>query len=219
MRASEVLLLLPLVLAAQSPRPAGLVTGTLLERDPQTASGQFSIRAAGDQVFRYLFDAQTQVERDQQAIDVARLRPGEKVDVLSDEPPGAVLRYARSIHVLTESPVVRSRPSGRGRADRDSLDRIGSLDRVSLDRIFPAGTLTFSGVVFGLNSQRVMIHTRDAGNQTILLRADTRYFEDGALVQAGDLKPNMRVFVRAGRTLYDEIEAYQVIWGQILLPR
>jgi len=29
----------------------------------------------------------------------------------------------------------------------------------------------------------------------------------------------MRVFVRAGRTLYNEIEAYQVIWGRILQPR
>jgi hypothetical protein len=38
-------------------------------------------------------------------------------------------------------------------------------------------------------------------------------------VEAAELKPNMRVFVKAGRTLYNEIEAYQVIWGQILMPR
>jgi hypothetical protein len=29
----------------------------------------------------------------------------------------------------------------------------------------------------------------------------------------------MRVFVRAGKNLYDEVEAYQVIWGAILNPR
>ena len=29
----------------------------------------------------------------------------------------------------------------------------------------------------------------------------------------------MRVFVRAGKDLYNEVEAYQVIWGSILTPR
>ena len=33
------------------------------------------------------------------------------------------------------------------------------------------------------------------------------------------LKPNMRVFVRAGKDLYDQVEAYQVIWGKILDPK
>jgi hypothetical protein len=39
------------------------------------------------------------------------------------------------------------------------------------------------------------------------------------MVEPADLKPNMRVFVRAGRNLYNEVEAYQVIWGTILMPR
>ena len=39
------------------------------------------------------------------------------------------------------------------------------------------------------------------------------------LVDAATLKPNMRVFVRAGKDLYDQVEAYQVIWGTILDPR
>jgi hypothetical protein len=38
-------------------------------------------------------------------------------------------------------------------------------------------------------------------------------------VDADSLKPNMRVFVRAGKDLYNEVEAYQVIWGTILSPR
>ena len=32
------------------------------------------------------------------------------------------------------------------------------------------------------------------------------------------LKPNTRVFVRAGRNLDDDLEVYQVIWGEILEP-
>ena len=50
------------------------------------------------------------------------------------------------------------------------------------------------------------------------LRQDTRYLRDGEVVDANDLQPNMRVFVRAGRTFYNELEAYQVIWGRILMP-
>ena len=73
--------------------------------------------------------------------------------------------------------------------------------------------------MFRLNSQRVILHTREAGDQSIQLRKDTRYLADGQLVDADSLKPNMRVFVRAGKDLYNEVEAYQVIWGTILSPR
>jgi hypothetical protein len=64
-----------------------------------------------------------------------------------------------------------------------------------------------------------VLHTRGGGDQTILLRQDTRYLQDGEMVGSSELKPNMRVFIRAGKTLYNEVEAYQVIWGEILEPR
>src|SRR5690348_11329112 len=86
----------PVLLAAQIAAPPPVLRGVLLERDPQTASGEFSVRAADNQVFRFLFDARSYVERDQQAIDVSRLQPGELVEVVSDETPGSLLRYARS---------------------------------------------------------------------------------------------------------------------------
>jgi hypothetical protein len=65
----------------------------------------------------------------------------------------------------------------------------------------------------------VVLHTREAGDLSIQLRKDTRYLADGQLVDAASLKPNMRVFVRAGKDLYNDVEAYQVIWGSILTPR
>jgi hypothetical protein len=37
-------------------------------------------------------------------------------------------------------------------------------------------------------------------------------------VPAADLKTNMRVFIRAGKDVFGHVEAYQVIWGGILLP-
>lgn len=213
MRIHFLLAVLPVLLAAQNVAPPGVLRGVLLERDPQTAAGEFAVRAADNQVFRFLFDAHSYVERDQQPIEVARLQPGELVEVVSDQRDGSLLRYARSIHVLPAPEPPRSLSQGRVRAYR------GSADRLIAERAIPAGALAFSGVVFRLNSDHVVLHTRAAGDQTILLRQDTRYLENGDLVNSSDLQPNMRVFVRAGRTLYNEIEAYQVIWGRILQPR
>ena len=212
MRAVGVLLLIPWAGFAQTPPAAqipvnpGLVRGVVLECDAQSASGELSVRAADNQVFRYLFDGKTYAERDQKLIQAARLLPGEKVEIVSDLSPGLTLRYARTIHVLQPTPPVRPQPLGRPRAYNPRLDQVRT------------GNLTYSGVVFRLNGQRVVLHTRRAGDLAILLRQDTRYLADGQVVDLSHLKANMRVFVLAGKDLYDEVEAYQVIWGKILSP-
>lgn len=197
-------LLFPLVAA---PQTGALVSGVLLERDAQTASGQFSVRAADNQVFRYLFDPQTKVERDDVMIDVARLAPGDKLEVVSDRMPHADLRYAIAIHVLPSTPP-RTPAAARYRAEARAEDRQ-----------IPVGTLFFSGVVSRLSGARVVLRLRDGVDQTILLLQGTRYVDGGKVVDAAALKPNMRVFVQAGKSLYDEVEAYQVVWGQILQPK
>jgi hypothetical protein len=214
MRTRWMLLLLPLVLPAQIVTPPSSLEGVLLERDPQTASGEFSVRAGDFHVFRFLFDANTRVERDQQLIDVSRLQPGEKVEVVSDDTSGPLLRYARRIHVLPAPAPPRPLSQGRIRPYQDSADRLMPLNRALF-----AGSLGLSGVISHLNADHVVIHTRGGGDQTILLRQDTRYLENGTAVGSSQLKPNMRVFIRAGKTLYNEVEAYQIVWGEILEPR
>lgn len=212
MRSWRILLALPALLTGQAPPPnSALVRGVLVERDPQTNSGQLSVRRDDNLVFRYRFDARTYVERDHELIDVSRMVPGEKVEVLSDEGPGTSLRYARTIHVV-ETPLPTARPLSPYRTQGATR-----AYRSSMERFTPTGTLSFSGVIFHLSDSRIVMHTREAGDQTILLRQDTRYLADGDTVDAADLKPNMRVFVRAGRNLYNDIEAYQVIWGHILM--
>lgn len=218
MQASGIVLFLPWIVVAQAgnspqapenavPENAALVRGVLLECDARPA-GEFSIRAEGNRVLRYQFDNKTYVERDEHLIEAARLVAGEKVEVLSDSVSGLLLRYARTIHVL--QPVPPPRPM--------TLGRLRAYDAKNEPQI-RTGNITFSGVVFRLNSQRVILHTRDAGDLSIQLRKDTRYLADGQVVDADSLKPNMRVFVRAGKDLYNDVEAYQVIWGTILAPR
>jgi hypothetical protein len=208
MRAIGILLLLPCLATTQVPSPenAALVRGVLLECDARPA-GEFSIRVADNRVFRYQFDRKTYVEREDRLIEPMRLAAGEKVEVLSVV-AGYPLRYARTIHVIQPLPPPRPQTLGRLRA-YDPKNELAVR----------AGNITYAGVVFRLNNQRVILHTREAGDLSILLRKDTRYLADGQLVDADSLKPNMRVFVRAGKDLYNEVEAYQVIWGTILSPR
>jgi hypothetical protein len=203
-----LLLLFPAALAAQPPESAAVVGGVLIERDTETAAGQFSVRAPDNLVFRYRFDVKTDVEREQLRSSVPLLQPGDKVEVVSDEGPGSTLRYARTVHVLETLPPPRPVSQVRQRANRAPTELFA-----------PTSTLTYSGVVFRLNPERMVLHTREGGDQTILLRHDTRYLDNGDVVEPGELQRNMRVFVRAGRTLFNEVEAYQIVWGEILIPR
>ena len=210
MRALGLLILLPLAVAAQTDPPPALIRGVILECDCQAPAGELALRDAGNEVFRYRFDAKTYAERDGQLIQASRLKPGEKVEIVSDRSSGTALRYARTIHVIQPAPLPRPLTMGRYRAPFPASPKLDSV---------PTGNLTFAGVVFRLNGERVVLHTRETGDQSILLRADTRYLRDGEIVEAKDLKPNMRVYVRAGKNLYEQVEAYQIIWGSILSPR
>ena len=204
MRACCLFLLAPLIAGAQFPPPE--MTGILLERDSNVAAGEFAVRAPDNQVYRYQFDARTSVLRDTFSGNESWLKPGDKVSVESAPVAGSLLRYARTVRVL-------SSPQSLAPAD----SRVSSLTFPLLDLAPHTANLTFAGVVSKLNPQSLVLRTR-SGEQTLLIRHDTRYVDNGDTVEAAKLRPNMRVFVRAGRNLYEQVEAYQVIWGEILDP-
>jgi hypothetical protein len=204
MRACWLLLLTPLIAGAQFPAPEQV--GVLLERDTNVDSGEFAVRAPDNQVYRYQFDAKTLVERDTFTGGMGHLRVGDRVTVQSDPASGSLLRYARNIRVSNSPPQTTLSDS-----------RLRSAGFPLLDLGPRTGNLTFAGVVARLNGESLVLRTRD-GEQTLLIRRDTRYVANGDTVEAARLRPNMRVFVRAGRNLYEQVEAYQVIWGSILDP-
>jgi hypothetical protein len=194
--------------AAQTQPASGFIRGTLLECEPASGGGEFSVRSASHEVYRYRFDSRTWVERESERIDGSRLHPGELVEVVADRGPANTLRYARTVHVVQPAPPPRAPSSlGRFRAYRSTAESM-----------VPRGTMTFAGVVSRINAQQLVLHTRAAGEQTILLRQDTRFLDGGTIVERALLNPNTRVFVRAGKDLYGVVEAYQVIWGEILQP-
>jgi hypothetical protein len=85
--------------------------------------------------------------------------------------------------------------------------------------VFPRGNLTFAGVVRRLNGQMLVLKTRTEPEQIILLRDDTRYLASGLPSELSKLLVNTRVFIRGGRNIENDLEAYQVIWGEIPGPR
>ena len=203
MRACCLLLLAPLIAGAQFPPPE--LTGILLECDSNVTTGELSVRATDNQVYRFQFDTKTSVERDTLTGGVSRLMPGDKLTVESDAVTGSLLRYARAIHVLTAKAPLTLADSRLRAADHPLL------------QLPQTASLTFAGVVSKLNSESLVLRTRE-GEQTLLIRRDTRYVSNGDSVGAADLRPNMRVFIRAGKNIYEQVEAYQVIWGSILEP-
>ncbi|HWB86954.1 MAG TPA: hypothetical protein VG675_22615 [Bryobacteraceae bacterium] len=205
MARTGTLLLFPFVLLAQSTPP--LARGVLLESEVHSGSGEFSIRAADDHVFRYRFDSKTYIELEDRSVNIAALRTGDRLEVMSDDEPGSALRYARTVHVVEAPRTAARRPRPQSHVWSDPLELLA-----------PVGNLTYAGVVSRQGGGQLTLRTRDNGSQMLLLRPDTRYVENGATVDAAALKPNMRVFVRAGKNLYGEVEAYQIVWGHILEP-
>lgn len=192
---------------AQTQAPIGLVRGQLLECDTAMAAGQFSIRDASNQVFRFAYDGKTYFEREKERSNAAGLRKGDLLEIVSDVSPESILRYARTVHVMEPERAPRPSTSGRFRSYRSPIEPW-----------LPMGNLTFSGIVRRLNDQRLVLRTRVGGEKIIRLRSDTRYLKDGSQVEFSTLQPNTRVFIRAGQNLDDDVEAYQVVWGQILDP-
>ena len=212
-RQAALLLLLSVNAMADSPV---LARGRLLETD-SGLSGEICIRTLKNQVYWYVYDGKTYVEREKQRTTVARLLKGEELEIVSDTGPDAGLRYARTIHVMTVEPQGLSRAPlslGRYAAPRRPPVTTSPLRQ----DLIPRGVLTFAGLVARLNDERFILRTRADGEKTIYLRPDTRYLESGTIVNVSSLQPNRRVFVRASKNLDGELEAFQVVWGELLAP-
>jgi hypothetical protein len=205
--------------AAQTPLPSGLVRGDLLEWETAASgTGEFSIRTTGNQVYRFSFDSKTYFERSSERTTIDRLAKGDLLEVVSDKAPAGTVAYARTVHVVEREQPRRSLSAGRYRATRASSGW-ETADRSVLDDILPRGDLTFTGIVARVNADRLVLHTRRDGDKTLLVRQDTRFLDSGVQVDGSALKINTRVFVRGAKNFEGDLEAYQVVWGEILEPR
>jgi len=191
------------VLAAPLSRPGdmpkGLFRGQMVSWEGSTTKGILLARNTAGAVEGCGFDSLSILELSRQRVSVAKLEPGDPVEIITDHKPGSRDCYIRMLQVIP--PAVPPRRVNAV-AKRSAID-------------FPRGDRTVSGVVIRRDAGSVTLRTR-TGEQTLILRKDTRYLADGAQQDAAALAVNTRVFVRAGRTLDGGIQAYQVMWGEVL---
>ena len=199
-------LLFSAVLIAEE-APIGIVLGDMVKWTGSPSLGKLTLTNATGE-YNCTFDAKTYMERDGQMVAIGAFAPGDRIELVTDHKAGSQVCYARTLHaVVTPAP---RRNAGR----RPPLQQGPS----PTESWAPRGDMTFSGIVIRVSPETMILRTRRVARQQIQLRQDTRYLSDGLRVDAAALKVNMHVFVRGGRNLEDEIEAYQVIWGGIVHP-
>jgi hypothetical protein len=190
--------------------PSGIFRGPLLGWQGTSAAGDLTIRtnasgAPTDLMCHY--DSHTYVARDRHRIAVSSLKAGEPLEVLADRRLGSSSCYARMVQVVDPQ------------AERLAAERATHPHEQSagLRSVFftPRGDRTLAGIVVRLTSRLLTLKTK-TGETTLALRPDTRYLDDGVRADPADLRVNTHVFVRAGKTIEGVVEAYQVMWGEIL---
>jgi hypothetical protein len=182
-----------------------VLRGTVVQAAPSSdATGSFTIRTFDLRVELCTYDAGTYFERQAKP---STLPPGtgEQLEVISDRNGGRAVCHARAIRSLRLPATLQA-------------SRSASSYSSALDAIAPRGNIFVSGTIVSVTSENLVIRTRSQGNQTLRLRDDTRLLQDGVPALPADLIPNLTVFVRAGRTFDQTLEAFQVVWGQIVRP-
>jgi hypothetical protein len=186
-------------LCSAADMPKGIFHGTMAGFDGTTKSGVLMARNKEGDVFNCGYDSLSYFQYQHEKIPVTKLETGDPLEILTDHKPGTTVCYVRFLEVVPPQP-------------RRSPRRQEPPTRAVYQ---PKGDRTVAGVVIRLDRTSVTLRTRD-GEETLLLRPDTRYFGDGLTLEATDLKVNTRVSVRAGPDLFGRIQAYQVAWGEML---
>ena len=192
--------------AAPEIAPIGIVRGVLVECD----SARLTLRTADGHTYGFVIDSKTFIERDHFRISCSKLDKSEPLEIVSDRSTEPGMMYARLITVVNLETRSRRRALMAVRAPVEHEDPTLS--------IAPRGSLTFTGVVLRMDDDGLVLRTRVDGEKWILVRHDTRFREDGLRVEPSSLHSSTRVFVRAGKNLDGEIEAYEIVWGEILTP-
>lgn len=151
------------------------------------------------------YSSKTYFERDHRKTEISGLQTGQPLEVLLErhlEPPRC---RALIVRVLTPSAFAAPR-------------RMRNIPSPT-ESFAPRGTLLFSGVVVDANHYWLVLRTRSGERQRILLRDDTRFFDAGTPSARSGLPRNKPIQIRAGKTFDNEIEAFSVVWGDILRPQ
>jgi hypothetical protein len=192
--------------AAQDNAPIGIVRGDLSLILIRAGKGSLDIRTPSGTVYQCDFDRHTLIERDHIPAAPSTLVKGEQIELLADRNRDRC--YARIVRA-GRSKAAASAPSGR---------RL-RLSVNAIDHIYPRGNLTFAGIIVRQNPSMLVLRTRTEPEKIIMLREDTRFLDSGSPGDRSNLSVNTRVFIRGSKSFEDNLEAHQVIWGEIPGPK
>lgn len=192
--------LLAAPLCAPADMPRGMFHGQMVSWEGSPTKGVLLARSAAGIVEGCGYDALSILELSRERVTVAKLEAGDPLEIITDHKPGSRDCYIRMLQVVPPGP---------------SPSRVAAVAARRQTFDLPLGDRTISGVIIRCDARSITLRTHE-GEQTLLLRKDTRYLGDGAQQDAGAVLVNTRVFVRAGPNLYGGIEAYQVMWGEIV---
>ena len=184
--------------------PLGIVRGLFLNYEGTMAAGVVTVKLVKpDQpAYSCKSDGRTYIERDRQRIYWPDVSAGDSLELVTDRTHRLAQCYVRMVHVI--GPQLAKYPTGRS-------------DRAT-ERFAPRGNIFYSCVISKIEPERLWIRTRTEGLKDLRLRPDTRYTANGDAVLREKLIPGMRVYLRAGIGWDDDLEIYQVTWGDILSP-
>lgn len=189
---------------AAADMPTGYFRGSMVSFEGTPTAGVLTARAAGGDLYDCGYDGKSYLELSKQRITTSKLLAGDRLEVLVDRSGRNRSCYIRILHVLPPEP---ARPTRAAKAQRPPARSVR-----------PLTTVTVSGVVVRNENGWITVRGRE-GEESMLVRRDTRFFGDGVRMDAASLGVNQRVFVEAGRNLDGDLEAYQVTWGAILTVR
>jgi hypothetical protein len=192
---------------AQENAPSGFLHGQLLSWTGTPRAGEFTFQVPENRVYFCSYDEKTYFEREKRHITIAGTEKGDRLEVVSDQRMGSSVCYARTVHIMDDPRIVK-RPGVRPRPRPVTAPDLAAT----------RGTMNFSGVVLKATPEMLYMRSRAGERSYVRLRPDTRYLMEGQPAEVGSLRANLVVFVRAGKNLDNEVEAYQVVWGQILQP-
>lgn len=199
---NRVFWLLPLLLSAEEV-PVGVVSGHI--SDIKTTS--FLLKTTTNKEFRCSFDHRTWFEQSRLRVSVTAFQPTDLVEIIADRRLiDGTPCYARTVRLADLAP-----PKNSG--------RLRIPYRAVTESIIPRGEYQWAGTVSELTAEKLVLRTRTDGYKTLVIRADTRFLEDGAVSEFARLLPNTLISIRAGRSVTGETEVYQIIWGSVTPKR
>lgn len=199
-------LLVALNLTAEERLPNPLSSGVFVEWTGSDSGGSFSFRTAAQSTFECAFTGRTYFEKEHRRTRVSLIPAGEPVEVLSERlanPPSCralIVRVGQQAH-----------PQGAGTFRKPWA--------TPTEAFAPRGNMLLAGVVVRVDQPYIWLRTRDGKSHVIVIRPDTRISAEGTIVGRDAIPFNRPVFVRAGRSMDGDIEAYTMVWGDILLPK